>query len=192
MYPPGRAEVEAAGRLHGDDEPRRWTAGELAGGDDLLLVAAGKIGRSRERLRRPNVESGDERARLRTAALAVDERAARVGRRALVAEGEILLDAEGQAERAAVAIFGEVHDPRGAGGGGSARPSFGAVQPEGAARGAQAGQDFGQLGLSIAVDSGDAEDFAAGEIEREAVQGGAAAIGEAGEVAGFEEDVRPA
>src|SRR5438093_414174 len=116
------------------------------------------------------------RIRLGAAAELVDQRAARVGRIALAAEREVFLDAEGEAEGAAVAVFGEMDDAGRAGRAGIG-PRGDAVAEESAAEGAQAGEDFGELGLAVAVDAGHAEDFAATQREGEAAQGGAVAVG---------------
>src|SRR5207237_9356498 len=120
----------------------------------------------------------------------LDGRAARVGRLALAAEGEILLDAEREAERAAVAVFREVDDAGGARGGGGARPAFVAGEAERAGKGAEAGECLGELGLAVAVHAGDAEDFAGADLEGEAAQGGAGAVGPAGELPRFDESAR--
>src|SRR5205085_11567481 len=114
---------------------------ELARGHERLLVAAGEVAGGRERRRRADVESGDELARFFAAAGAIDERSAGVGRVALVAEGEVFFDAQGEAERAAVAVLGQMHDARGARGGGGARPARSAGEAEGAREGAEAGED---------------------------------------------------
>src|SRR6184192_71067 len=187
----GSAEVETARRLYRDHQPRRRAAGELARCDQFLLVAAREIAGAGERLGRADVEFADQPFRLGAAAGFVDQRAARVGRIALAAEREVFLDAEGEAEGAAVAVFGQVDDAGRAGRAGIG-PRGDAVAEEGAAEGAQAGEDFGELGLAVAVDAGHAEDFAATQREGETAQGGAVAVGKGCNISGFEDDVRRA
>src|SRR5258706_8819964 len=154
------AQVESAGRLHRDHQARRRASRQLARGDQLLLVSAGEIAGASERLGRADVEIADQFQRFLAAARLVDECASRVGRVALPAEGEVFFDAERQAEGAAVPIFRQVDDAGGTRGAGRALKAVAAVEAQRARGFSQAGEDFGELALAVAVDAGDAEDLA--------------------------------
>src|SRR5205085_346989 len=189
----GGVDVEAAGGLDSDHQPRRLrSAGELAAGDELLLVAAGKIGGARQRVGRAHVERGDQLGGAAAAPVAIDAQAPRIWRRAVVAEGEVLLDREGKAERAAVAVFGEMDGAGGARGAGIPRPALGSAgELERAAERSQTGERFGELGLAVSVDAGDAEDLAARDAQGEAAQRRAAAVGKARDLSCLEKNVGP-
>ena len=91
-----------------------------------------------------------------------------------------------------MAIFRQVDDAGSAGGGGRALETVAAVEAQRARSFSQAGEDLGELALAVAVDAGDAEDFATADVEGEAAQGRAGSVRKTSEINGFQENVRPA
>ncbi len=162
-----RADVEAARWLSGDQRLR--VAGDLACGDDLLLVPARQRSGRRERAAPSHVELLDQRLRALDEPLGEEPAPLRVGRLVVVVQRDVLGERELEDEAAALAVLGNVAQPRVEHLARRRVVELAAADAHDAARRAgQAGERFDQLGLAVAVDAGDADDLAGANLERHA------------------------
>ena len=161
-----RADVEAAGRLRGDQHAR--VAVDLAREDDLLLVATGEPAGTRLRPAAADVELLHEPRRALDEAAREEPAEPRVRRAAVVVQRDVLGDRELEHEAAPLPVLRNVAEARVVVAERVDVREVVAFEAHGARRDRpQAAERVDQLGLAVAVDAGDADDLAGPHLERD-------------------------
>ncbi|GDY63289.1 hypothetical protein SAV14893_026820 [Streptomyces avermitilis] len=164
-----RADVHTAGGVGGDQEAR--VVAHLAADDQLLLVAAGQGGGGDVDARGTDVVLLDDPARVVLGALDVEPEALRVGPLGDVAEDAVLPERGLQEQAVAVAVLGDVTDALLAALAGGPRRDVLAQEADRAGVGVlEADQRVDELGLAVALDTGDAHDLARVDGEGDVVE----------------------
>ena len=162
-----RSDVETAARLGGDQHGRFGS--QLASEHDPLLIAAGQRREQGVWTGAVDAEFGDQLLRSASPGWAID--AGEPGTAAELGEGKVVGDAEGQNAPGIVAILGDQSDPGSTHCPGTARRHDAAPDLDGAGgEREQAAQDVGELGLSVALDAGDADDLAGMHVEGQVIE----------------------
>ena len=161
-----RPDVEAARRRRGHEHARCGLAptGQLACDEHLLGVAARQHARRRVGTRRLDVEASDHGPRVGRGLAPVDEEAALAGQQ------QVLGDREGRRQPGAQTVLGNERDSGRARSPRSATGHVGAVDFDPAScRSQHAGDELSELALPIARDTGDADDLARADFDRDVV-----------------------
>src|SRR5579884_1229399 len=160
-----RADVEPTRRLRRDQDLR--VACDLARGDHLLLVAARKAAGTRHRAPAAHVELADQRRRAADELPGEEPAPLRVRWARVVVQRDVLRDRELEHEPAPLPVLrdmaepGVQHAPR------ILTGAVAAADHDPAARDLLQPRDrVDQLGLSVAVDAGDADDLSRPHLER--------------------------